>query len=128
MTATLKHVGNATKRLSGFFPVYKESGLHYIDLLDSIRLTLAFELNASKQGNVGSQSMDCFPKLRKEDAGIVNIALGSVARKSLNIFRRAECVYHVSAQLGQRMPQISYDGIISKSFGELLVSSSPPVL
>ena len=112
------------KSLTGILPVYKDSSLHHIDLMDCIRLTLAFELDIDATSPCFR--LDCFPRLRKEEAGIVHITFGAQAKKDLSILKHAEFGYHVRAQLGERMPRLASDGITSKPHGEhvLLLSDT----
>lgn len=112
----LQALAPALKRqLVGFLPVYKPSGLRRIDLLDNIRLTLSFELEVKTTNRY--MILDCRPRLRKGDAGIVHTAFGAKARSDLGLWKHADMDYNVTAVLGERLTVIAYDGVTSRPYG-----------
>lgn len=109
---------SAVKRFNGLLPVYKDSGMHVLDLLDTIRMTLEFETKLS--GNeIGMHYHSC-PRLRKQDEGILHLAFGLRAKQDIKHLWHAPFTYHVRAVLGHRMPCLLPNGQLNRSTGQLL--------
>lgn len=88
------------RRLTGFLPIFKKSDVRLVDIIDSIRLVLNFELGINFQADC--MKLNYTPRLRKSDAGIVSVCFGMKHRKSLSLLKKAERHYRIFAELGHR--------------------------
>ena len=107
------------KRVAGLLPVYKEAGTRFLDLLDSVRLIMETELNISfKSLNI---SLNCCPKMRKQDEGVMHLGFGLHARRDLSHLKYGSYVYRVSAVVGQRSPVLARDRDATRPSGQAKV-------
>ncbi|KAI1295324.1 hypothetical protein HDE_05634 [Halotydeus destructor] len=114
MSATLqkscaKSARTMRNRLRGFLPIYKEAGVHWLDAMDMLRISLEFDTGI--RFNSVNIISNCFPYLHKSAEGILTVAYGQQVH-DLPLLKHSDSVYTCKARFGELRKNHHQDGIL----------------